>query len=245
MYGISNNSTFEVPEGTPWNEALNILKKKADFGLTWDGFWLKSKGTNGYVSISSERDFEVIRKGEEGGQDVPIIQIGRFGTNENEYGFRINNTSGEPVMEANKDGELWLKNVLQVETKDTKSVKIGKLGHQDASHVNVEKIIDANGVFKVFADGHVIGTSAHFYGGSTFQGEITATGGTIGGLTIDQWSEVGYRVEIVSSEGVVIKTGRTQAEDREITLTANLYKGATKINGDILYEITEANSSNY
>jgi hypothetical protein len=44
---------------------LAAIKDKASFGLTWDGFWLRSNGTNGYVSISSDRDFEVIRKNEE------------------------------------------------------------------------------------------------------------------------------------------------------------------------------------
>jgi hypothetical protein len=47
---------------------MNKIKEAASFGLTWDGFWLKSNGADGYVSISSERDFEVIRykKNDEG-----------------------------------------------------------------------------------------------------------------------------------------------------------------------------------
>ena len=37
-------------------------------------------------------------------------------------------------------------------------------------HEGANKILDANGVFKIYDDGRVVGTSAHFSGGSTFQG---------------------------------------------------------------------------
>jgi hypothetical protein len=91
------------------------IKEASSFGLTWDGFWLKSNGTDGYVSISSDKDFEVIRykKDSEGniekaeGKPVPIsiIQIGRLQENSSEYyGIRINDLNGSTVMETNQYG---------------------------------------------------------------------------------------------------------------------------------------------
>jgi hypothetical protein len=65
MYGINNKGAFEIPKEYTRETALEYLKENADFGLTWGGFWLKSNGTDGYVSISSDRDFEVIRKNSE------------------------------------------------------------------------------------------------------------------------------------------------------------------------------------
>jgi hypothetical protein len=65
---------------------------------------------------------------------------------------------------------------------------------------------------------------------------ITATGGTIGGLTIEEWSEVGYRVEITSSDGIIIKM-KKDSSDRVVTLTAHLYKGATEIISNHVYEV--------
>jgi hypothetical protein len=86
------------------------------------------------------------------------------------------------------------------------------------------KIIDANGIFRVYEDGHVEGTSAHFYDGSKFEGTIEATGGTIGGLDIEEWKEMGFSVRITSSAGLVLK-GKTPST----TLTAALYRGNTEV----------------
>lgn len=241
IYGINNKGAFEIPKEYTRETALEYLKENADFGLTWGGFWLKSNGADGYVSISSDRDFEVIRKNN--GQKTTIIQIGRLSDNNGDYyGIRINDLSGKSVLETNGLGELWLKNILQVQTTDTNMVRIGLMNSSDADikdyhRDNVTgsqfyKIIDANGVFKVYEDGHVVGTSAHFSGGSTFQGTITATGGTIGGLDIEEWTNLGYSLQVFSSEGVVFKNATTT------TLTAKFYKGSSLVEGDTVIEKT-------
>jgi hypothetical protein len=80
-------------------------------------------------------------------------------------------------------------------------------------------VIDASNKFKVYEDGHVEGTNAHFSGGSTFTGTINATGGQIGGLTIEEWKDIGYSVQITSSNGIVLKNNASTV------LTATLYKG--------------------
>ena len=55
LYGIKKGGTYVV-------ESLDDLKDKAHFGITWDGFFIKNSYTNGYVSISSDNDFQVMRK---------------------------------------------------------------------------------------------------------------------------------------------------------------------------------------
>lgn len=243
LYGINNNDNFNL-EGKERDEALQYLQANATFGLTWDAFWLKSTGTNGYVSISSDNDFQVIRY-DENSTEIPIIQIGRLNTvDSNYYGLRINNLQGQTMLETNQDGELWLKKALYVQTygktegKDN-TVSIGALG-EDSSYSKANKVIDANNKFKVFEDGHIEGTDAHFSGGSKFEGTIEATGGTIGGLDIEEWKEMGFSVRIKSTAGLVLK-GRTPST----TLIAEFYKGNTKVSLDENSHFVDTDGTEY
>ena len=240
IYGINAEATYDPLEGTEdWQQAMARLKQDASFGLTWDGFWLKSDGTEGYVSISSDRDFEVVRNGansEGETEQFSAIQIGRLDPeNPSYYGIRISNIDGA-VLETNQNGELWLRQRLSIQTNEEgNTVQIGALGDDEAYYQGVGKVIDASGNFKVFEDGHVEGTRAHFSGGSTFSGEIYATGGQIGGLTIEEWKDMGYSVQITSSNGIVLKNqGST-------TLTATLYKGNTACAGSVIEKDGEGN----
>jgi hypothetical protein len=91
---------------------MEEIKQKASFGLMWDDFWLKSSKGDGYVSISSDRDFQVIRYGENK-EEIPIISIGRLGSvDSGYYGLQINNLQGQTMLETNQNGELWLKKIL-------------------------------------------------------------------------------------------------------------------------------------
>jgi hypothetical protein len=80
LYGISEDKGFDALKYADFKKSDNeqlysspqaYIRDKALFGLTWDGFWLKSNHGDGYVSISYDRDFEVIKKTENG--EVPII----------------------------------------------------------------------------------------------------------------------------------------------------------------------------
>ena len=237
IYGINGNTDFNAlkEEGNTREEAMAEIKKAASFGLTWDGFWLKSNGVDGYVSISSDKDFEVIRyKKDENGKlvlegdkpvEVPVIQIGRLGGagQSDYYGIRIKNKKDETVLETINDGTLWLKNILHVGTYDEKEVKIGKIDTENSGDGHGGRVIDANGTFKVYADGHVEGTSVSMVGENVkIQGDINAEGGTIGGLTIESWKDGNYSVRIKSSAGTVFKNN-----DDTTTLMATLYYGGT------------------
>ena len=221
LYGINSNNAFDALQGengsiNDHTEAMAKIKENASFGLTWDGFWLRSSGTDGYVSISSDNDFEVVKN------DIPIIKIGRLVENNSHYyGIRINDLTGNAMLETNQNGELWLRSKLSVQTTGDNTVSIGKLV-KDSNYDEALKVIDANNKFKVFENGHIEGTDAHFSGGSTFNGTITATGGSIGGLTIEEWKEIGYSLKIESTKGWVLK------DDEETELTATLYRGTER-----------------
>lgn len=101
LYGIKNGDEYVV-------SSLDNLKDKAHFSLTWDGFRIKNTYGNGYVDISSENDFRVVKTN--GDEEITKIHIGAIEKdsegNPLTYGIRINNDAGAPVMMTNDDGNL-------------------------------------------------------------------------------------------------------------------------------------------
>jgi hypothetical protein len=116
-----------------------------------------------------------------------------------------------------------LKNVLTIETKNGKSVKIGKI-ESEYTHIGKDdnvtyyEVFNAADKLHIYEDGHISGTSARFES-SYFEGEINATYGSIGGLAIEEWKNMQYSVKVTSSNGFVLKVGD------KTTLTATFYKG--------------------
>ncbi|MBQ4060598.1 MAG: hypothetical protein IJD46_01100 [Bacilli bacterium] len=108
---INNDSDIEkiwIPNGEDqiWNEA--------NFGMTWRGFFVKNKGANGWVEVSSENDVAVFKTTE-----IEKIKIGRIGeTKDGEiiYGIKIADDNGNSVLITRDDGTLWLENKLSIET---------------------------------------------------------------------------------------------------------------------------------
>ena len=177
LYGINGQPNFDP--NIKENEKIGEEKiwANANFALTWKGFMLKNKYQEGYVSISSENDFEIYDG------TKTRIQIGNISTRDDRnsnpiYGIRISNAQGAPVMETDDTGELWLKNKLSIETYN-KQVAIGKLDTQETKDgIHGSRIIDANNSFVVYEDGYMKAT------GGEFTGTINATGGKIGNITI-------------------------------------------------------------
>jgi phage baseplate assembly protein gpV len=62
----------------------------------------------------------------------------------------------------------------------------------DTIYPGAGQVINANDKFMVYEDGHVEATDIRLTGDAEFEGTIVATGGQIGGLTIDEWSEMGF-----------------------------------------------------
>ena len=103
LYGIKNGDEYEYNN-------LNEIKDNAHFGLTWDGFFIKNNYTNGYVSISSDNDFQVIRN--INGQEIEKIKIGALEFDSSHtptrYGINIRNDNGDVVFTTGDNGDLTI-----------------------------------------------------------------------------------------------------------------------------------------
>lgn len=191
LYGINGCANFNPLITENGLSGEDKIWNKAYFALTWKGFSLKND--DGSVKITSDNDIQVFAG------DQERIRIGRFG--DKTYGIRISDSQGAPVMLTKDDGTLWLENALYIgadsKTAEDATVKIGYL-EATRAETDIHEVIHAgNGgqEFIVYEDGKMKAT------GAEFTGTIHATGGTIGGLTINQLIESGYTVDIQSSEG--------------------------------------------
>ena len=101
VYGVLSN--IDKEEFIPEN--IEDIKSVANFGLTWDGFFIKNSYTDGYVSISSDEDFQVVAN------DTERIKIGALTRNVDgsyHYGIRIRNDKGQSVFETGDDGNVTI-----------------------------------------------------------------------------------------------------------------------------------------
>ena len=175
IYGINGQSEFDP--NVPENEKIGEDKiwENANYALTWKGFMLKND--DGSVRITSTEDIQVM------GGNTERIKIGRI--KENVYGIRISNAEGTIVMETDDQGELWLRERLQVGTPETSKVEIGYL---DATRNDTEihEVIhagDEEQEFIVYEDGKMVAQ------GAVFHGTIIAEGSKIGNMTVGEIEE--------------------------------------------------------
>ena len=184
LYGIRTGSNAYTPY-EPNN--LDQIKNDAIFGLTWDGFFLKSQHEDGaVVSISSTDDFTITTA--DGQQRVKLGLLSGVGQN-TIYGLRLKDAKGQTVLENDANGSLWLKDKLSIETYDTNNtVAIGKLGNPNTDAEDKNQVFNANNKFIVYEDG-----------------TINATGGKIGNMTISYLEELGYEFIVESSAGQFVR----------------------------------------
>ncbi len=147
----------------------------ANFGFTWSGFFIKSNNNGGYVSITSDDDFQVFAAAA-GSTPTERIKIGNLGTAASpQYGLRISDEDGNPVLVTDETGQLNLEGTLTV-SNGTDDVIIGK---QDGDLTG--KVIDANGEFIVYLDGSVVARDITITGGSAIGidiNDVTLDGGS-------------------------------------------------------------------
>ena len=128
LYGIKNAGVYKL-------YSLDEIKQKAHFGITWDGFFIKNSYTNGYVSITSDNDFQVMQNvfntetqtdrwverikigALEWGKDTqgnPILSPDIEGADNDPslYGIRIQNQFGDTVFKTGDDGNLTITGIL-------------------------------------------------------------------------------------------------------------------------------------
>lgn len=204
LYGIRTGSNAYTPY-EPNN--LDQIKNDAIFGLTWDGFFLKSQHEDGaVVSISSTDDFTITTA--DGIQRVKLGLLSGEGQ-ETIYGLRLKDAKGVIVLENDANGALWLKDKLSIETYNAENtVSIGKLGNPDTDSEDKNQVFNANNKFIVYEDG-----------------TINATGGKIGNMDIAYIENLGYELSISSSEGQIIK------DKTSTILTANVYLNGSAVSG--------------
>lgn len=239
LYGINGNEGFDptIP-GEDGKKGEDKIRANSDFSLTWTGFQLKSnhqgsealEDQKGYISITSEKDFQVFD-----GNGKERIKLGWL--DQGNFGLRIFDNNGASILDTSADGALHLRKELKISsTNDNYHIGIGYLNI--VAEENLHRTIDVNNRFIVYEDGSIRAKDGTFSGkleGATgdFTGHITATGGSIGGLTIDQWSsEVGYEVRITSSDGLIFSNDDL---DATTTISARLFKGMTEVSEGLTY----------
>lgn len=246
IYGVKGVSSFDPNVLDGYDSPEEKIKANADFSLTWSGFQLRSNrhdGSTGYLSISSEKDLQVFAN------NMDMVHIGGFSNGvEQVYGMRLKDKDGGIVMQSDSSGLLYLSKYLRIGPDVTNStrdrVKLGIIstyneqteneyakilsirGAQDALKEVKPTLDDPEENLAIYDDGTIIANKLHAQN-AYIEGEIHASGGTIGGLSIESWGNVGYEVEIVSNSGVIFQSEDTS----EKTLTAVLYRGGKLVTG--------------
>lgn len=234
LYGINGHSNFNSAEKDK-DGLVGEAKiwKYSNFALTWKGFQIKSSHVQGgYVSITSDHDFQVINA--KGNEQVKIGLLYTNGGDDGQtpiYGLQLRDHDQHLVMEHGSDGKMWIRNELKVGV-DLSSVSIGYLedtkavsyrntiDFSDKTNEEIHQVINANNKFMVYEDGSMKATDGEF------TGVIYATGGKIGNMEIESFIDPGYEVSIEIEEG----TGTVFDTDGESkTLVAYLYKNGQKV----------------
>ena len=208
IYGINGNSSEEFIPKTE-----NDVWDKAQFGMTWDGFFMKTTDNGGQIEVSSKNDIRVLANNKE------RIKIGRILENgKQHYGIRISDNTGS-VMETTDTGELWLKKKLQIKSTDASGYDIA-IGYLDSTkeETNIHEIFNSNNNFIVYEDGTIKARSGEF------TGVINATGGKIGNMSINAVEQATYKVVIESNDGTIFKNGQGTK-----ILTAKLLQGNEEV----------------
>ena len=219
LYGINGYANFNPLVEENGLSGEDKIWEKAYFALTWKGFSLKND--DGSVKITSNNDIQVLAGKQE------RIKIGRFGNDS--YGIRISDSHGAPVMVTKDDGTLWLENALYIgadsKTAEEATVKIGYL-EATRAETEIHEVIHAGNDeqdFIVYEDGTMKATAGEF------TGTIHATGGTIGGLSIEELTKDGYTVDIQSdNEGFIFKNGQGTK-----IFTFKLFKGQEEVTSQV------------
>lgn len=170
-----------VGEDKIWHDAL--------FGMTWKGFFLKSKGTdNQQIEISTTNDICVTK------DNIERIKIGRIDSRKeitesgevshDIYGLRLKDNTGATTMETDDSGQLWLRDKLRISS--TVSIGVLETGKEK------NQIFNSNNNFIVYDDGSIKATQGNF------------SGSTIGGFTIED-NRLFSNDVVLSSRGIEIK----------------------------------------
>lgn len=157
IYGYNNGDDNDNTNFVPASE--EEVRSNSMFSLTWSGLLIRSiqkDGSNnvvGSIEINNKYDI-VVKKG-----DKDKVLIGRLNDNGN-YGIRICDDDGKPVLETIDDGSLWLRKSLSIGTGISTNVKIGVLNNDQIFNANNNFIVkkdgtaEMTGVLKLIGNGY-------------------------------------------------------------------------------------------
>lgn len=157
IYGYNNNNDNDNTNFVPASEAEIRSNPNSMFSLTWSGLLIRSvekKGNTevGSIEINNKYDI-VVKKG-----DKNKIQIGRLNDNGN-YGIRICDNDGTPVLETIDNGSLWLRQSLSIGTGTSTKVKIGVLDNDQVFNANDNFIVKKDGTAKMTGNLKITGSA--------------------------------------------------------------------------------------
>lgn len=148
IYGY--NGSDDDKNFVPLTEAE--VRSKSMFSLTWSGLLIhsiekdESNKDIGSIEINNKYDIVVSKYVTKNNvtEAVPKVQIGRL-NNKGNYGIRICDNDGNPVLETIDDGSLWLRQSLSIGTEASTNVKIGVLNNNQIFNANDNFIVKKDG----------------------------------------------------------------------------------------------------
>lgn len=156
IYGYNNGNDNDNTNFVPASE--EEVRSNSMFSLTWSGLLIRSiqkDGSNnvvGSIEINNKYDI-VVKKG-----DKDKVLIGRLNDNGN-YGIRICDNDGKPVLETIDNGSLWLRQSLSIGTETSTNVKIGVLDNDQVFNANDNFIVKKDGTAKMTGNLKITGSA--------------------------------------------------------------------------------------
>lgn len=221
LYGYYGNQNIFKPTSE------SDIKDNASFGVTWNGFFIKSGDGYGRIEITNENQISVIKafNGEDGEREVEVVKLGKIteDINSNEYGFLINDNNGQIVLKTTQSGNLSLLGSLFIGGLDESNSKIA-IGNfpdeQEFSKVFYSKK-DNNYTFIIREDGSV-----------EMSGSLNAPTGSIGGFIIEENSlHSSDNLVTLTPNSIIFKNLNNQEIFKYIDGSLNL-KGSIDILGN-------------
>lgn len=166
IYGYNNGNDEDNTNFVPASE--EEVRSNSMFSLTWSGLLIRSiqkDGSNnvvGSIEINNKYDI-VVKKG-----DKDKVLIGRLNDNGN-YGIRICDNDGTPVLETIDNGSLWLRQSLSIGTGTRTKVKIGVLDNDQVFNANDNFIVNKDGTAKMTGNLRIKGVYADLLVAATTQ----------------------------------------------------------------------------
>lgn len=243
IYGYNNNDDNDNTNFVPASE--EEVRSNSMFSLTWSGLLIRSIQKNGSsivgsIEINNKYDI-VVKKG-----DKDKVLIGRLNDNGN-YGIRICDDDGKPVLETVDDGSLWLRKSLSIGTGTSTNVKIGVLDNDQVFNANDNFIVYNDGSAKMTGELKIEGSVYDLWIKNDSTNEIgTATGmfvypkgkasNSLGWVTINANNNGASYIEITSWGADAATAGK----NGNLRL---LSSGPLNINGHGKVSITSQNSA--